>query len=144
MQTQHQQRKARQVARFVLWPGALVCVFSDLPVLDGFDILLLLVLIVLETWAVVTACTIIRNCVAGALFALVFFSMSFYTPILRYVLSHRQPHDQEFADGAVAVIHALSPFRPYILLAALGLFAIGISPSRIGSSNNGAPEREPS
>ena len=116
-----------RVAALALWPVAFVFACLDWLSLDGYDLGLLSALTFLSSWATVTQHRFVKRSVGIVLLGVVIFLVTSYESVLRAVLSQAKDTTSSFGDGAMAKLRSIKPFRPYIIVATLGLFSIGIS-----------------
>jgi hypothetical protein len=115
-----------------------------LSALDIYDLIFLLALGVLTTWATVTPRKWVRFLVAAFLFATIIFCDLEYGPAARHVMDRH--HDQSiefhkrFMEGVIEMLGAIRIYRLYIIVAVIGLFSISIS--RCGKDQDNDPSKE--
>lgn len=90
------------------------------------DVVVLLLLAALGIWGFVTRRKVVRMLVASVFLFVVVFGVMCYEPAARSAITKRQPWTQEFRDGVSEMLNRIVAFRPYILLAGAGLFALAI------------------
>jgi len=121
--------KANVVTRIIslgLWPVAFVFVWLDSSALDNYDFGLLFGLTACGCLAAIAGRRWIRWSVAAIFLAVNLFAVLSYGPILRSAGNNHQQHENDFHRGVAAFYDAVIPFRPYVIVATIGLFAIAV------------------
>jgi hypothetical protein len=115
-----------------LWPVMFVVVVFAVAGTDRiniFDIALLAFLTGVSSLAVFVRSRIVKVLAASLLLVVSLFAVSCYGSALRTVVwnGRNQSPDPGFGAGVHALFAAYSPFMPYLLVSALGLFAIAVT-----------------
>lgn len=121
---------AVRVTRCAVWPLAFFLMFPDLWELALVEIPILCVVAALGIWGAITVHNWLRIGIATVLVCILFGGGCEYESVARSIITHSGPNAGNFSDGVHAMLDALKPFRPYMLLAAAGLFSMAISQSR--------------
>ena len=100
------------------------------------DIFILLSLFALGLWALLWPHPILRIGVATIYFFIIAFAMVDYEAGARSVISRHKPWTAEFKSGVSAMLGSISTLRPYILVAAVGLFALAMKGQRPPRDHN--------
>lgn len=125
----------------MMWPLGFLFVCIDLSSLDIYDFIFLLALGALATWATMTSRKWVRLLVAAIFFAVILIVELNCEPISRYLVSHHPDRNKGFLEGVDAMLSAIKSYRPYVVVAAIGLFSISISCNR--KDENMTPRKGP-
>jgi hypothetical protein len=94
------------------------------------DIFFLSLLLVLGVWALISSRRVVRILVGSIYLFVILFGVWDYEPTARSVTTRHKPWTAEFTAGVSAMLSEIVVFRPYIALAAAGLFALVIKSER--------------
>ena len=90
------------------------------------DVIALLVLAGFGLWGFFSSRKAVRVAIASIFLLLVVVAVMNFEPAARSAITRHKPWTQEFRDGVSAMLSNVLVFRPYILLAAIGLFFLAI------------------
>lgn len=116
-----------RIVVLALWPAVTIYICADILLHDIYGLLSLVTLGVLATWAANTSRRWIRCSIAIILFAVIIFSELNQGPIARQLVRHDPNRDKGFLEGVNAMCWAMEHYHPYVIVAAIGLFALSIS-----------------
>ena len=126
------QTKLPRTACLIYWPFVFLIMCFNHETIALYDAILIVLLTLFVTWSFLTERRAVRAIVAVILLILIMYPPASYDSLLRAALSKRQPHYTTFEQGVAMAFQMLYPFKPYVFVAALGLFGLAIlsRPSR--------------
>ena len=120
----------RIVVLGMLWLPIAIFICVDISKHDINGLLCLLAFGILATWAVDTFRRWIRFLAATIFSATIILSELQRGPIARHLVHSHPDREKGFLEGVIAMDYAMGTYRPYIIVAAVSLFALGISSAR--------------
>jgi hypothetical protein len=110
-----------------MWPLGFLLLFVNLLYINVYIFGFLLSLGALATWATVTRQKWVRF-TAAVVFLIIILFFEFIPELSsRHLVSHHPDRDKGFLEGVLAMLSVVQNCRPYIVVAALGLFSICIA-----------------
>jgi len=105
------------------------------------DIFAIALLIAFGVWASLSYRRWVRILIASLYLFVVVDGVMSYEPAARSAVSRHKPWTQEFKDGVSTMLSHVIIFRPYILVAGAGLFALAIKNQRTKLEPHRRPPR---